>query len=209
MVEHLLLMSAVPPLLLYGLPVVPLLRGLPRFVLSSVAAPLIRVRLLRRFGHWLVTPLIAWLAMNLTLLGWHIPAAYDFALEHEVWHAVEHLCFLGSSILFWWSVMRPWPAQAQRPSWVILFYLLAADIVNTILSAFLAFCDRPVYVFYLHSPNPFQVSLSGDQTLGAAIMWVLGSVAFLVPVTWIAFRLMGRSPENAGSNNAGSSPKHG
>src|SRR5690348_15055540 len=30
MIEHLLIMSAVPPLLLYGLPVVPLLRGLPR-----------------------------------------------------------------------------------------------------------------------------------------------------------------------------------
>ncbi|MGH9594964.1 MAG: cytochrome c oxidase assembly protein, partial [Bryobacteraceae bacterium] len=35
MVEHLLLMSAVPPLLLLGLPVVPLLRGMPAPLLRS------------------------------------------------------------------------------------------------------------------------------------------------------------------------------
>ena len=190
MVEHLLLMSAVPPLLLYGLPVVPLLRGLPRFLLISLAAPLIRTVFLRRLAYWLVTPLVAWLAMNIAFLGWHIPAAYDFALEHENWHAVEHLCFLGSSILFWWCVMRPWPARKQSRSWWILFYLLAADLVNTILSAFLAFCDRPVYKFYLSHPNPFQVSPSRDQTLGAVIMWVLGSIAFLLPAMFITMRLI-------------------
>jgi putative membrane protein len=96
MVEHLLLMSVVPPLLLYGLPMVPLLRGLPAFAIRFIA-PAIRSKALRRFGHWLITPLVAWLLMNASFLGWHIPAAYDFALEHENWHVVEHACFLGSS----------------------------------------------------------------------------------------------------------------
>src|SRR5665213_191149 len=36
MVEHLLLMSFVPPLLLFGYPVVPILRGLPRGVIVHV-----------------------------------------------------------------------------------------------------------------------------------------------------------------------------
>src|ERR1022692_4238239 len=39
MVEHLILMSVVPPLLLLGLPVVPLLRGLPRVVRIYIAGP--------------------------------------------------------------------------------------------------------------------------------------------------------------------------
>src|SRR5277367_1967642 len=98
MVEHLLLMSFAPPLLLLGYPVVPLLRGLPRGVVVWIVGPLIRWRMLRRFGHLLVVPLVAWLAMNLAFLGWHVPAAYDFALEHEHWHKFEHLCFLGTSI---------------------------------------------------------------------------------------------------------------
>jgi cytochrome c oxidase assembly factor CtaG len=203
MVEHLLLMSAVPPLLLYGLPVVPLLRGLPRFLIRILVAPLIRLGSLRRFAHCLVTPLVAWLAMNIAFLGWHIPAAYDFALEHENWHAVEHFCFLASSLLFWWCVMRPWPARTQQRSWGILVYLLAADIVNTMLSAFLAFCDRPVYTFYLSHPNPFQVSPSQDQTLGAVMMWVLGSMAFLLPAMLITVRLITRRGSASWEPSAG------
>jgi putative membrane protein len=190
MVEHLLLMTAVPPLVLYGLPVVPLLRGLPEPVRRWIIGPLLRVSALRRLGYLLVTPVVAWLLMNLVFLGWHVPAAYDFALEHENWHVVEHLCFLWTSILFWWCIIWPWPARAHQRNWGILIYLVGADVVNTLLSAFLAFCDRPVYRFYLDHPNPFQVSPIQDQVLGAAIMWVLGSLAFLAPVMIITLRLL-------------------
>src|SRR5258705_4492914 len=96
MVEHLLLMSFAPPLLLLGYPVVPMLRGLPRLIRIYVCGPLIRITMLRNLGHFLIAPLVAWLAMNLGLLGCHVAAAYDFALEHELWHDVEHLCFLGT-----------------------------------------------------------------------------------------------------------------
>jgi cytochrome c oxidase assembly factor CtaG len=191
MVEHLLLMSVVPPLLLWGLPVVPLLRGLPVLLRRSIVGPLLRVSWLRRFAHWLTTPVVAWLAMNVAFLGWHVPAAYDFALEHENWHAFEHLCFLFSSILFWWCIVQPWPARKHRLGWGILLYLVSADIVNTMLSAFLAFCGRPVYTYYLNHANPFQVSLLDDQVLGAVIMWVLGSLVFLVPAMILTLRLAG------------------
>jgi putative membrane protein len=197
MVEHLLLMSAVPPLMLYGLPVVPLLRGLPAPLRRWIAGPLLRISALRRLGHWLVTPLVAWLAMNLAFLCWHVPAAYDFALEHENWHAVEHLCFLGTSILFWWCILWPWPAGTHRRNWGILIYLVAADVVNTMLAAFLTFCDRPVYRYYLDHPNPFHVDPIQDQVLGAVIMWVLGSLAFLVPAMAITLRLLSPSQERS------------
>ncbi len=201
MVEHLLLMSAVPPLVLWGLPVVPLLRGLPKFVQIFVLGPLIRLQFLRKFFHWLVTPVVAWLAMNLTFLGWHVPAAYDFALLHENWHDVEHICFLATSLLFWWCILRPWPAESRQQSWGILLYLVSADIVNTILSGCLAFGSKPVYTYYLDHPNPFQVSPLLDQQLGAAIMWVLGSIAFLLPAMILTLRLVNdreafRTPAN-------------
>jgi putative membrane protein len=192
MVEHLLLMSFVPPLLLLGYPVVPLLRGLPHGFVVRVAGPLLRLRTLRRVGHFLTTPLVAWLAMNLIFLGWHVPAAYDFALEHEHWHEFEHLCFLGSSILFWWPLIRPWPTSTHSLGWYVLPYLILADIVNTALSAFLAFCDRPVYGYYLREPNPFHISPLSDQALGAVIMWVVGSLVFLIPAVFLTFRLLQR-----------------
>jgi putative membrane protein len=190
MVEHLLLMSFAPPLLLLGYPVVPLLRGLPRVVITSLLGPLLRFKGLRTTGHFLIIPLVAWLAMNLTFLGWHVPAAYDFALEHEHWHEFEHFLFLSTSILFWWPLIRPWPTSARYPGWYMLPYLIMADIVNTALSAFLAFCDRPVYAYYLKQPNPFNISPQSDQVIGAVIMWVLGSLVFLIPAVFVTIKLL-------------------
>ncbi|HLY42005.1 MAG TPA: cytochrome c oxidase assembly protein [Terracidiphilus sp.] len=187
MVEHLILMSLVPPLMLIGLPVVPMLRGLPLSIRKHIAGPLIRLRPLRGLVHCVTRPVVAWLSMNLAFLLWHIPSAYDFALEHEGWHDVEHLCFLSTSLLFWWCVLRPWPAGQHSHDWTILLYLVSADMVNTALSAFLAFCNRPVYPFYVHHPNPFQIAPLPDQVLGAVIMWVIGSLAFLIPAAAITF----------------------
>lgn len=191
MVEHLPLMSAIPMMLLYGLPVVPLLRGLPGPVVRWIVGPLLRVSVLRRVGQWLVTPAVAWLAMNVAYLGWHAPAAYDLALENETWHGVEHMCFLVTSLLFWWYILRPWPAKERRDDWGVLVYLALADVVMTLLSAFLAFCDRPVYPYYLDHPNPFHIPVLDDQVLGAVVMWVLGSFAYLVPAMVITLRLAG------------------
>jgi cytochrome c oxidase assembly factor CtaG len=190
MVEHLLLMSFAPPLLLLGYPVVPLLRGLPRGVTTRLLGPLIRNKMLRKLGYLLITPMVAWLAMNLVFLGWHVPAAYDFALEHERWHEFEHLCFLGTSILFWWPVIHPWPTRQNFAGWFLLLYLAMADIVNTVLSAFLAFCDRPIYGYYLREPNTFHISPLSDQRAGAVVMWVIGSLIFLVPAIVVTFRLL-------------------
>jgi putative membrane protein len=190
MIEHLLLMSFVPPLLLLGYPAVPLLRGLPRPLTIHVLGPFLRAKWLRRLGHILTTPLVAWLAMNLIFLAWHVPTAYDFALEHEHWHEFEHICFLASSILFWWPLIRPWPTTARYPGWFLLPYLVLADIVNTALSAFLAFCDRPVYSYYLRQPNPFHIAPLSDQVTGAVIMWIIGSLVFLIPALFITVRLL-------------------
>ena len=190
MVEHLLLMSFVPPLLLLGDPQVPLLRGLPHILTVHLLGPLLRLKALRTLGRFLTRPLVAWLAMNLIFLGWHVPSAYDFALEHERWHDFEHICFLSSSILFWWPLIRPWPTSARYPGWFMIPYLVGADIVNTALSAFLAFCDRPVYTYYLAQPNRFQINPMTDQVVGAVIMWVVGSMVFLIPAVFITVNLL-------------------
>jgi cytochrome c oxidase assembly factor CtaG len=193
MVEHLLLMSAIPMLLLYAHPAVPLLRGLPGPARRWIAAPLLRLSALRTLGHWLVTPAVAWLAMNLAYLAWHVPAAYDLALENETWHGIEHACFLFTSLLFWWYILEPWPARRRTHDWGAILALALSDIVMTLLSGFLTFCDRPIYPYYVDHPNPFHIPVLQDQVLGAVLMWVLGSFAFLVPAIAIVVRLLGPS----------------
>jgi cytochrome c oxidase assembly factor CtaG len=193
MVQHFLLMSAVPPLVLLGAPIVPLLRGLPRGFVKVVLGPLIRQPWVRRVGHFLTDPIVAWLAFNTVFLAWHLPKAYDYALRNENVHDFEHLCFLATALLFWWVILQPWPTGTRHNGWMILVYLLSADIVNSALSAFLAFCNRPVYQYYVVQPNPFHISALSDQIAGGVIMWVLNSTVFLVPAMLLTVRLAGIS----------------
>lgn len=194
MVQHFLLMSAVPPLVLLGAPVVPLLRGLPRWSVRSIVGPVIRLRWIRKLGDLVTAPAPAWLLFNVVFLAWHLPRAYDFALRHEDVHDFEHICFLVTALLFWYVVLHPWPSRLRFNGWMILLYLLSADIVNTALSAFLAFCNRPIYQFYISTANPFHISALSDQVAAGVIMWVLNSTVFLVPAMLLTVQLAGSGP---------------
>jgi cytochrome c oxidase assembly factor CtaG len=201
MVQHFLLMSVVPPLVLLGAPVVPLLRGLPQWSIEKFAGPLISWHWLRRLGDFLTAPVVAWLAFNGVFLGWHLPRAYDLALNNEQIHDFEHICFLVTSLLFWYVVIHPWPSRVRSNNWMILPYLLSADIVNSALSAFLAFYSQPVYQFYIHGPNPFHISALSDQIAAGVIMWVLNSIVFLIPAMVLATQLAGSSVPASGERS--------
>lgn len=189
MAQHFVLMSIAPPLIVMGAPVVPMLRGLPRPVIRFLR-PLFTIGLIREIGAFLTRPKIAWLAMNAAYVLWHIPKAYEFALASENWHNFEHACFFFTSLMFWWPVIAPWPYQQQSSRWLLLPYLLAADLVNTALSAFLCFSGRLLYPSYAAVPRLFGLSALNDQIAAGAFMWVLGSTVFLVPAMVITVQLL-------------------
>ena len=190
MAQHLALMSIVPPLLWLGAPSVPLLRGLPRFLIQEVVPPWVEWKPLHALQKLIAHPLFGWFAMNLAYVGWHVPAAYDLALRSNSWHYLEHGCFFFSSMAFWWTVLQPWPSHNRWSSWMLLPYLITADIVNTAVSASLAFSGRVVYPTYAHVPRIFEISAMTDQVAAGAGMWVIGSAIYLVPLMIMVYRLL-------------------
>jgi len=198
MAQHFVLMSIAPPLLVLGAPVVPLLRGTPRLTIRMLR-PLFRSRVTHQLLSHPQRILFAWLAMNAAYVGWHVPAAYEFALQSENWHNVEHACFLFTSVLFWWPVVRPWPSRPIKSQLVLIPYLACADLVNTGVSAFLCFSGRLVYPSYADVQRPFLLSALNDQIAAGAFMWVFGSMVFLIPVALIIMRAL--SPRVAGLPN--------
>lgn len=188
--QHFVFMSVAPPLVLLGAPVVPLLRGLPRGLVRALLGPLFRSASLRQIGRFLVRPQVAWLAISLTFIAWHVPRAYEFALRAEFWHDVEHFCFFATSILFWWPVIEPWPSRSLASRWLLVPYLVLADIVNTSLSAFLCFAGRLLYPSYAAVARPFGWSALADQSAAGAFMWVMGSIVFLIPALAITMQLL-------------------
>src|SRR3984957_2757146 len=181
MTQHLILMSVAPPLLLLGAPAVPLRRALPRSVLRDRLGPFFRTPILHKLMRLLTHPALAWAAMNIAYLGWHAPQAYELALRSPGWHEGEHACFLGTSLLFWFPVIQPWPSPSRASRWALLPYLVGADLVNTALAAFLTFSPRVLYPSY---------SSLRDQAAAGALMWVIGSIFYLVPVMVIATHLL-------------------
>jgi putative membrane protein len=186
MIQHFILMSIAPPLIVLGAPTVPMLRGMPRVLIRGLLRPLFRAGWIRAIGRVVTHPVFAWMAMNVAYLGWHVPAAFELTFRSEWIHNCEHACFFATSLAFWWVVLRPWPARARWPRWTTIPYLLSADVVNTVLSATLAFSGRVLYPSYSAAPRICFLTPLKDQVAAGSEMWVLNSVVFLVPAVVIA-----------------------
>lgn len=181
MVQHLILMVVAPPLIWMGAPVAPMLLGLPRPIRRTVATGLASPAV-RRFSQVLADPVVSWAAFVVALWAWHVPALFDLALRSDVWHHVEHACFFAAALLFWRPVILPWPAQSSWPRWAMIPYLVLADLQNSALAAILTFSDHVIYRAYEAVPRIRDVSALEDQGIAGVIMWVPGSLAFLLPV---------------------------
>jgi putative membrane protein len=179
MVQHMLLMVVVAPLLWMGAPEAPLLVGLPRpirrVVLAVTNSPASRA-LARRTLH----PVVGWSVFAASFWVWHVPTLYDLSLESDLWHHVEHACFLGSALLFWRPVVLAWPARAIWPRWTMIPYLGLAMFQSLPLAAILTFSDRVIYRGY---------SSLDDQALAGAIMWLPGSFPLLIPLLRLSVEL--------------------
>jgi putative membrane protein len=171
MVQHLLLQTIAPPLIFFGEPLRALGHGLPPRA----------VRALDR-------PAICWLAATVTLMGWHVPAAFTLALHSHAWHALEQLSFLATGLLFWWPVVRPWPADPTSSGWSTVLYLFLATLPCDVLSGFLVFSDRVAYPAYL-AARPAAVVL-GDQQCAGALMWTVVTVVYLAAGAILSVRLL-------------------
>jgi putative membrane protein len=197
MVQHVLLMSFCPPLILLGWPELPLLRGLPKFLARRAIGPILRSEPLKRLGRVLAHPAVCWLATAFALVGWHVPGVFEAALRLEWLHELEHVSFLATGLLFWWPVVQPWPSTPRWPRWSIPLYLFCATLPCDVLSAFLAFCGRVVYVSYLAGPPVFGMSPLQDQECAAAFMWVSVTFILLIPAVIVTMEILSPATNHA------------
>jgi putative membrane protein len=155
MLEHVVLtMLVAPALVLAG-------RKWLRFLPREVA------RAILRLGH----PLLGWSSFAAVQLATHFTGFYDYALDHEWAHVLEHALYLVTAVWFWWPVL------GRRWKWAVP-YLLAAMPLQAAVGVVLLSSDHLYYEHYR--------SLS-DQHRAGALMWVLGSVAMAAALVWSAW----------------------
>lgn len=192
MIQHFILMSIAPPLIVLGAPTVPMLRGLPRSLIRVPLHPLFRSGWFHHVGRFVTHPAVTWLAMNISYLGWHVPAAFELTFSSERIHDFEHLCFFLTSVAFWWMILAPWPSRPQWPRWTVIPLLLSSDMLNTVLSATLVFSGRVLYPSYAQADRIAVLTLTPlqDQIAAGAEMWVLNSSVFLIPAIALTIRML-------------------
>jgi putative membrane protein len=189
MVQHLLLMTLAPPLILLGMPRKPVAHGLLWQFLQGVGRPL-RSEPMQRFASVVTHPALCWFAAAGALVVWHIPPVFMLGLRSEMWHGAEQASFLATGLLFWSPVVRPSQNRAKWPESSMLLYLFLATLPCDILSGFLVFCDRVVYPVFLSSPRSFGLSALEDQQCAGALMWTCVTVVYVVAGAVFTARLL-------------------
>jgi len=182
MLQHMMLGTIAPPLLVAGLPA--------SFVQAWLRIPFI-AKLERILGY---APLALVVGVS-TFWIWHLPYLYNLALENEGVHVFEHILFIATGVMLWWPVLKPIPDGRLTPMPAILYMGIAASL-GSLLGIIFTISDTPFYSFYAHPKDELGVlkliredwglTQLDDQKLGGAIMWEPMGAIFL----WVMMAAM-------------------
>jgi putative membrane protein len=193
MVQHVLLLVVAAPLIVLARPWIRLWRSLPLDARRWLARNLSqgrRTRWLRSVSTALGSPAAGFLAFSIVLLVWHVPALFDATL-----HALEHTLFFVTAVMFWKQVIHSPPLHARLSSVQRVAYLVGAMIVSWVLAVVLAMAPDPLYSFYAHEAGrPGGISALTDQQLAAGVMWVPGSITFVIVIFVYVHRWLAPAP---------------
>lgn len=192
MVQHLVLVLVAAPLLVLGAP-------------ERVALWAFPLAARRRLGSWghavagvlgpLLRPGPAVAVTTASLWLWHVPVLYDLAIEHEGLHVVEHMAFVLTALLFWWTLLRIRTARADRDNGGRLLALFAMVLQGSLLGALITFAAAPLYDAHRLTPRAWGVEPLVDQQLAGLIMWVPPASLYLGVAGWLLLRLLGSAEE--------------
>jgi putative membrane protein len=182
MVQHVLLLSVVPPLLALAAPLTAALYALPGSARGR-AQPAWRGVLRAQSGRWWPAwTAAAFVVANVTVALWHLPGPYAAAVHHDGLHLVEHASFVLTATLFWWTVLgagRP----ARRGFGVLTLFV--ASLPATALGVLMTLATTSWYAPYGTGSQAVR-----NQQLAGVVMWAFGGAALVIAAcvlfaTWL------------------------
>jgi putative membrane protein len=192
MIEHTLIMAVAAPLIAVSRPLGAILWALPRSVRGRLGA-------LSKFGLISVVwrrarePLTATAVAALALWMWHIPAFYGLALTQPLAHRLQHICFLLSASLFWWSLLSR-PARTHGYGTAI-FCLFVTAMQSGVLGTLLTVSRRLWFPAQGALASEWGMTTLEDQQLAGLVMWVPMGFIYTAAALIFAARWIGTSSE--------------
>jgi putative membrane protein len=179
-VQHILLRMIAPILILLGLPLTPILRGLPPWMLQGVVRPVVRSANVRSVYSVLTRPALVVLLFMGSLFFWQIPVLHNLALRNGEVHEVMHFSMLVTGLRFWWLFIDPRPGRVRLHYGLRVLILGLIVLPNTLLGALITFSRGLLYDAYAEVEQPFNLSLMMDQQLGGLVLWLPGDMMSII-----------------------------
>jgi len=178
--QHMLLHMFVPLLLCLGVPLAPLVAGLPEPLKRRVWRPLVRNRAVRAVWRALLSPFVASVQFVAVLYFWLLPPEMDLIAVHDTVDEFAHVTMLVSGLFFWWMILDP-RSRPDAPSYPTrLLALTLTMFANIALGAYITLTHHDLYVVYNRLAAPWGISPMRDQRIGGLITWIDGSMMEVV-----------------------------
>jgi len=154
---------------------------------GPVLAPLLRIRLTRPLRR-LASPLLALSLWAFDLYVWHLPLLYQWAIRHDLAHALEHACLLWFGALLWLALLGPLPKSHWFTNWARLGYVVAIRFAGAVLANILIWARTVFYPVYRASDAARGLNPLSDENLAGAIMLVEQGLLTVGLLAWLFLR---------------------
>ncbi len=193
MLQHMLLTMVAAPLLVLGAPVTLALRASSLETRHRILLPVLDSRLVRIAA----SPLVAWSLFFVVLWASHVTSLYETAIQNRGLHALEHLAYLGSAVLFWWPVagLDPNPSRISHPARILYLFLAMPPMAFLGLAIYSS--DHLLYPYYATVPGATIAFALADQHLAGAIMWEGGMFVVVPALAFLLLNWMRREEREA------------
>lgn len=191
MVQHLLLILAMPPLMMLGRPSLPLLLSLP----ATPRAWLQRFRNRNGRLRFMLSGAVVVCGLHTAAMwSWHLPTLYEAGLRNDFVHALEHISFFVTALLVWAIII---PGAKRHPRYPEAAAVTFATLLQSgALGAILTFATSVLYPSHTIGAALWGLTPLQDQQLAGVIMWIpAGAVYFLTLLIVFASWLRGASGE--------------
>lgn len=179
MAQHLLLILVAAPLLVLGAPLVPMLWALPRDTRRSLTRGWMRQHIVRSIWRGVSTPLVVLMLHAFAIWVWHLPPLYEGAIRHGWLHTLEHAVFLGTGLLFWWTLLPTGGHRRLSPGLGVL-YVFAAAMQSGLLGVLMLLSPSAWYPVHAPYVEAWNMTPLEDQQLAGVIMWIPAGAIYTI-----------------------------
>ncbi len=179
-IQHFLLHSAGPMLVMLATPQGPLLAGSPAALRHYLIGPVMANGPVRAVFRAVSRPTAATLLFVGSLYFWQWPALHDLAVRDDAVHYAMHVTMLVGGLVFFWCVfdVRPAPLGARYGARVTMLWV--AVVGNILLGAVTTLKHDVLYTAYDAFGRLWGFSALADEQLGGLIIWIPPSMMCLV-----------------------------